>query len=111
MVTDTNRKQAFRWDTLSANAGETETPAEDPAKTDPSDSPIDLFPGAPADAKSTAAYVGAVDVTASSYGNPSPTPRGPALQRHRRQRRHAWETGTFVPNPAGQWWQVRFPPR
>ena len=70
MVTDTNRKQAFRWDTLTANAGATETPSENPAKTDPSDSPIDLFPGPRATAQSTAAYVGAVDVSASSYGNP-----------------------------------------
>jgi arabinofuranan 3-O-arabinosyltransferase len=28
VVTDTNRKQAFRWDTLTANAGYTETPEE-----------------------------------------------------------------------------------
>ena len=31
VVTDTNRKQAFRWDTLTANNGETETPTDDPA--------------------------------------------------------------------------------
>ena len=48
VVTDTNRKQGFRWDTLAANAGYTESPDEDPARTDPSDSPLDLFPAAPA---------------------------------------------------------------
>ena len=69
VVTDTNRKQAFRWDTLTANYGATETPDSDPAKTDLSDSPIDLFSGAPSDARATAAYIGAADVTASSYGN------------------------------------------
>ena len=54
MVTDTNRKQAFRWDTLTANAGYTETPGDNPAKTDLSDSPIELFPGTTITSKSYA---------------------------------------------------------
>ncbi|MGP8060370.1 MAG: alpha-(1-_3)-arabinofuranosyltransferase family protein, partial [Acidimicrobiales bacterium] len=109
VVTDTNRKQAFRWDTLTANYGATETPDSDPAKTDLSDSPIDLFSGAPSDARATAAYIGAADVTASSYGNSiSYTPEDRAYNAIDNNEDTAWRTGTFVANPSGQWWQVRF---
>jgi arabinofuranan 3-O-arabinosyltransferase len=109
VVTDTNRKQAFRWDTLSANAGVTETPGENPAKTDLSDSPVELFPGAPLSTKTTASYVGAVNVTASSYGNSvSFTPEDRAYAAIDNNLDTAWITGTFVPDPAGQWWQAQF---
>jgi hypothetical protein len=109
VLTDTNRKQAFRWDTLSANAGATETPQENPAKTDLSDSPIELFPGAPITSKTTASYVGAVSVTASSYGNSvSYTPEDRAYAAIDDNFDTAWITGTFVPDPAGQWWQSTF---
>ncbi|MGH9092144.1 MAG: alpha-(1-_3)-arabinofuranosyltransferase domain-containing protein, partial [Acidimicrobiales bacterium] len=110
VVTDTNRKQGFRWDTLSASYGATETPAETPAKHTPSDSPIDLFPGAPVDTHSVAAYQGAVDVTASSYGNSiSYTPEDRPYAAVDGNVDTNWETGAFVPDPAGQWWQVRYP--
>jgi arabinofuranan 3-O-arabinosyltransferase len=109
VVTDTNRKQAFRWDTLTANAGFTETPSDDPARTDPSDSPIELFPGAPITTKTTARYVGADNVTASSYGNAvSFTPENRAYSALDRNFDTAWTAGIFVPDPAGQWWQVQF---
>jgi arabinofuranan 3-O-arabinosyltransferase len=109
VVTDTNRKEAFRWDTLVANAGFTETPGDDPAKTDLSDSPIDLFPGAPLSAKTIANYVGAVNVTASSYGNSvSYTPEDRAYSAIDGNFDTAWITGTFIPDPAGQWWQAGF---
>ncbi|MGH9029034.1 MAG: discoidin domain-containing protein, partial [Acidimicrobiales bacterium] len=109
VVTDTNRKEAFRWDTLTANYGETETPNENPAKTDPSDSPIELFPGAPSDSKTTASYFGAVDVSASSYGNSvSYTPEDRPDNAIDGNVDTSWNTGTFVPDPAGQWWQVTF---
>jgi len=108
-VTDTNRKQAFRWDTLTANYGYTEVPSEDPAKTTLSDSPIDLFPAAGTAAHTTASYVGAVDVTASSYGNTvSYTPENRAYSAVDGNLDTAWVTGTFVANPAGQWWQAKF---
>jgi len=111
VLTDTNRKQAFRWDTLTANYGETETPNSNPAKTDLSDSPIDLFPGAPSDARSTAAYIGAVDVTASSYGNSiSYTPEDRAYNAIDGSVDTAWRTGTFVAKPSGEWWQSAFTP-
>ena len=108
MLTDTNRKQAFRWDTLTANAGYTETPGENPAKTDLSDSPVELFPGTGTSTRSYATYVGAVNVTASSYGNSvSYTPEDQAYSAIDGNLDTAWITGTFVPDPAGQWWQVQ----
>ena len=107
VLTDTNRKQAFRWDTLTANSGYTETPDENPAKTDLSDSPVELFPGTAITSKSYATYVGAVNVTASSYGNSvSYTPEDQAYSAIDNNFDTAWITGTFVPDPAGQWWQV-----
>jgi arabinofuranan 3-O-arabinosyltransferase len=109
VLTDTNRKQAFRWDTLTANAGATETPGENPAKTDLSDSPVELFPGTSITSKSFASYVGAVNVSASSYGNSvSYTPEDQAYSAIDNDFDTAWITGTFVPDPAGQWWQARF---
>ena len=109
VVTDTNRKQAFRWDTLTANSGFTETPSDDPAKSDLSDSPIELFPGTTISSKSYASYVGAVNVTASSYGNSvSYTPEDQAYSAIDDNFDTAWITGTFVPDPKGQWWQSQF---
>ena len=58
VLTDTNRKQAFQWASMTANAGFTETPSDDPAKTDPRDSPIDLFPDAGLSSKTVASYAG-----------------------------------------------------
>jgi arabinofuranan 3-O-arabinosyltransferase len=109
VVTDTNRKQAFRWDTLSANAGATESPTENPAKADASDSPIDLFPKAPISSRTVASYVGAVSVTSSSYGNSvSYTPEDRAYSAIDNNFDTSWITGTFVPDPAGEWWQVKY---
>ncbi len=107
VLTDTNRKEAFRWDTLTANTGATETPSENPAKTDPSDSPVELFPGTGIASKTYASYAGAVNVTASSYGNSvSYTPEDQPYSAIDGNLDTAWTTGTFVPDPAGQWWQV-----
>ena len=109
VLTDTNRKQAFRWDTLTANSGYTETPSDNPAKTDLSDSPIELFPGTNITSKSYATYVGAVNVTASSYGNSvSYTPEDQAYSAIDNNFDTAWITGTFVPDPKGEWWQSQF---
>jgi arabinofuranan 3-O-arabinosyltransferase len=109
VVTDTNRKQAFRWDTLTANAGYTETPDENPANTDLSDSPIELFPGTGNTSKTYASYAGAVNVTASSYGNNvSYTPEDQAYSAIDNNFDTAWIAGTFVPNPKGEWWQAQF---
>ncbi len=109
VLTDTNRKQAFRWDTLTANSGYTEAPGDNPAKTDLSDSPVELFPGTTISSKSYASYVGAVNVTASSYGNSiSYTPENQAASAIDDDFDTAWITGTFVPDPRGEWWQSQF---
>jgi hypothetical protein len=109
VLTDTNRKQAFRWDTLTANSGYTEAPSDKPAKSDLSDSPIELFPGTNITSKSYASYVGAVNVTASSYGNSvSYTPENQAYSAIDNDIDTAWITGTFVPDPKGEWWQSQF---
>ena len=109
VLTDTNRKEAFRWDTLTANSGYTEAPGDNPAKSDLSDSPVELFPGTTISSKSYASYVGAVNVTASSYGNSvSYTPEDQAYSAIDNNFDTAWITGTFVPDPKGQWWQSQF---
>jgi hypothetical protein len=109
VLTDTNRKQAFQWASMTANNGFTETPSDNPAATDPRDSPIELFSDAGVSNKTVASYVGAVNVTASSYGNgitynPEYAPSS-AIDGNLDT---AWITGTFVPDPAGQWWQEQF---
>ena len=109
VLTDTNRKQAFQWASMTANTGFTETPSDDPAKTDPKDSPIELFPGAGLSTKTVASYVGAVNITASSYGNGiTYNPEYAASSAIDDDFDSAWITGTFVPDPAGQWWQAQF---
>ena len=76
-------------------------------RRDLSDSPIELFPGTTITSKSYATYVGAVNVTASSYGNSvSYTPEDQAYSAIDNNFDTAWITGTFVPDPEGQWWQV-----
>ena len=48
-------------------------------------------------------------MTASSYGNSvSYTPEDQAYSAIDDNFDTAWITGTFVPDPAGQWWQSRF---
>ena len=109
VVTDSNRKQGFRWNGLSANAGATETARSTGATRTPSDAPIDLFPGNPKGSRTVATYIGAADVTSSSYGNPvSYDPEDRAYSAIDDNLRTAWETGTFVSNVDGQWWQVAF---
>ena len=60
-------------------------------------------------ASRTRRYVGAVNVTASSYGNSvSYTPEDQAYSAIDGNFDTAWIVGTFVPDPKGQWWQVGF---
>jgi arabinofuranan 3-O-arabinosyltransferase len=106
VVTDTNRKQGFLWTSLTENTGYTETAAQGPDTSDPSDNPIDLFPKAPKDAQTTTVLRGVSSVTASSYGSPItylPEDRPAAALDANTQT--AWVDGVFG-NPAGQWWQV-----
>jgi arabinofuranan 3-O-arabinosyltransferase len=114
VLTDTNRKQGFRWNGLSANAGQIQTARNDATTRTPSDSPIDLFatsrhPSPPSGSRTVATYIGAADVTASSYGNPvTYQPEDRAYSAIDGDLRTAWETGTFTPDVDGQWWQVDF---
>jgi hypothetical protein len=106
VVTDTNRKQGFEWNSLNENTGYTETASQPPDTTDPSDYPIDLFPGAPADAQTAAVLQGISSVTASSYGSsitflPEDQP-ATALDGNLQT---SWLDGSFG-DPRGQWWQV-----
>ncbi|MBV8462512.1 MAG: DUF3367 domain-containing protein, partial [Acidimicrobiales bacterium] len=106
VVTDTNRKQGYRWNTVSQNTGYTETAAQGPDTSDPTDAPLDLFPGAPADAQTTAVLGGLRSVTASSYGTsitylPEYRPSA-ALDGNVNS---AWLTDPTV-GQIGQWWQA-----
>lgn len=120
VVTDSNRKQAFRWNGLGGNAGQvqpargaTAAAATTTAQT-PTDSPIDLFttaadPRTPRGSRTVATYVGAADVTASSYGNPvTYVPGERPYSAMDGDLRTAWETGTYQSDVDGQWWQVAF---
>jgi arabinofuranan 3-O-arabinosyltransferase len=105
VVTDTNRKQAREWNTLSENAGATETATQTPDQN-PSNEPLNLFPKAPADAQSTATYSGIASVDASSYGSSiTYLPEDRPYNAIDSNPQTAWEDNSFA-TPAGQWWQV-----
>jgi hypothetical protein len=105
VVTDTNRKQAFRWNTIQQVNGAT-LGAAAAQPDDPNNSPLDIFPGAPADAQSTTTLSGVASVTASSYGNPvSYLPEDRAVMALDANLDTAWEVGPYL-DPRGQWWQV-----
>jgi hypothetical protein len=106
VVTDTNRKQAFEWTSLTANTGYTETAGQGTDTADPRDAPLNLFPKAPPDAQTTTAFSGASSVTASSYGSSFtylPEVRPAAALDGDTQT--AWLDDSFA-SPTGQWWQV-----
>jgi arabinofuranan 3-O-arabinosyltransferase len=106
VVTDTNRKQGYRWNSLNENTGYTETAVQGPDTADPSDAPLDLFPGAPVNARTTAVLNGVSSVTASSYGSSItylPEDRPAAALDGDPQT--AWLTNSFT-GQIGQWWQV-----
>ena len=99
VLTDTNRKQAFQWASMTANTGFTETPSDDPAKTDPRDSPIELFPGG-----ARAADGGVVRGSGQHHRQQLRKrhhlqPRVRRLQRHRRRLRHGLDHGHLRPRP------------
>jgi arabinofuranan 3-O-arabinosyltransferase len=107
VVTDTNRRQAFRWDNLTDVAGAT-LAAGQRYPADPEDEPLDIFPGAPADAQTTTALTGVASVSASAYGNPFQyLPEDRPSQAIDGDPDTAWQVGPFM-DPRGQWWQVRF---
>ncbi len=106
VLTDTNAKQGFRWNTLQANAGYTETAAQKRDTYDPTDAPLNIFPGAPPGTQTTAVLHGIASVSASSYGNSvTYTPEDQPIMAIDGNLNTAWVTGAFG-YPVGQWWQV-----
>ena len=105
VVTDSNRNQAFRWNTISGVAGRT-LGAGERQPIDPNDSPLDIFPAASADGQTTTALSGVASVTASSYGNSvAYLPETRPVEAIDGNLDTSWEIGPFA-NLAGQWWQV-----
>jgi len=108
VVTDSNRKQGFRWTAISSLAGQIETPSQNPAASDTSDSPIELFPSAGLSSKTLASYLGIQSATASSYGSPvGYTPEDRPFNALDGNLVTAWRTGITY-SPIGQWWQVSY---
>ena len=108
VVTDSNRRQAYRWDNLTNVAGQTLAAGQPYPKHDPADQPLDIFPGAGSDAQSTTLLSGVTSTDASSYGNPfAYLPEDRPNEAVDGDVDTAWETDTFG-NPAGQWWQVTY---
>ncbi len=109
VLTDSNRKEAFEWNSLAENTGYTETPSEGTTAFVVNDPGFDLFPGASTSSMTTSVLSGNVrSVTAESYGTaftlrsedrPANAIDGnPAT---------SWETEGTVDEPLiGQWWQV-----
>ncbi|HEY7948798.1 MAG TPA: alpha-(1-_3)-arabinofuranosyltransferase family protein, partial [Acidimicrobiales bacterium] len=105
VLTDSNRKQAFRWNTILGNAGATLT-TQQPQPTDPNNAPLNLFPAAPADAQTTVSLQGVSSISASSYGDVDDyLPEDRPSQALDDSLDTAWETGAFTV-PLHQWWQV-----
>jgi arabinofuranan 3-O-arabinosyltransferase len=71
VLTDSNRLRARRWTTVKDNLGFTTQAgeADKPLVRDLGDARLDVFPGQPASAQTTARSVGVKRVRASSYGN------------------------------------------
>ncbi len=106
VVTDTNRKQGYRWNSLNENTGYTETAAQGPDTSDPTDAPINLFPGVPSDAQTTSRITGVASVTASSYGSSiSYLPENRPSAALDGNTQTAWLDDSFS-QQLGQWWQV-----
>ena len=106
VITDTNRKQGFRWNSIVNNAGYTETASEGPDTLDPLDEPLNNFPKAPADAQTTTVFNGLASVTASTYGSPVEyyVDERPAAAIDGNTNT-AWIVAEV---PTGQWWQATF---
>ena len=108
VVTDTNRKQAFEWNSLSENTGLTETASEGPSPFVVDEPGINLFPDAGVDSKTVSVLPGVQSVSASAYGTAF-TLRSESRpgQRHRRQSAHGVGDRGDVERPAvSQWWQM-----
>ncbi len=108
LVTDSNRKQAFEWNSLSENTGLTETASEGPSPFTVDEPGFNLFPGAPGDAMTTTVLPGVQSVTASAYGTAftlrSEFRPANAIDGNLNT---AWATeGTSQAPAVSQWWQM-----
>lgn len=109
VLTDTNAKQAFQWNSLSANTGYVLSSTQQPNSSTVTDYPIALFPGTSSSAQSVATYVGARSISASSYGNPlNYTPELQPAAAIDGLVTTAWETGAYSPRVRYQWWEADF---
>ncbi|HUO49324.1 MAG TPA: alpha-(1-_3)-arabinofuranosyltransferase family protein [Acidimicrobiales bacterium] len=109
VVTDSNRKRAFEWNTLFENTGYTQTAAEHQSAFEANWPGIDLFPGAPVTSRTTTVLTGDVAaVTASAYGTAnSLRPEFRPANALDGDLSTAWETEGNADGPVeGQWWQV-----
>jgi hypothetical protein len=107
VVTDSNRKQAFEWNSLNDNTGYTETASEKPNAFVQNDPAINLFPGLGPDAQTTTVLKGVASVSASAYGTAT------TLRSEWRPANAidgdlstAWETEGVSGVPNNTWWQV-----
>ncbi|MFN8028574.1 MAG: alpha-(1-_3)-arabinofuranosyltransferase family protein [Acidimicrobiia bacterium] len=106
VVTDTNRKRARRWGSLSLNLGYTERAGETPLLKDENDAPLELFPDQKPDAQTTTETPG-VQVAATHYGQGNVyEPMYRPVYGIDGNVHTAWVVGEFG-KPIGEQWQVR----
>jgi len=106
VLTDSNRKEGFRWESMSANAGYTETSHHHASSNDYNNVPLNIFPHAPRDAQTIAVEEGVKSITASSYGNPITfIPENRPSNAFDGDLNTSWQTGAFS-SVVGQWIQV-----
>jgi hypothetical protein len=107
VVTDSNRKQAFEWNSLNDNTGYTETATEPPSPFVQNDPQLDLFLGTGAAAQTTTVLKGVSSVTASAYGTAftlrSEWRPANALDGNLAT---AWATEGDSGVPVANWWQM-----
>jgi hypothetical protein len=106
VVTDSDRKREFRWNSVARNAGLTET-ANGTEAADPTAEPIDSFLPQTTDSQTVTVFGGIESVTASDYGNDLQfLPEDRAAAALDGDTQTAWQTSAFG-DPVGQWWQVQ----
>ncbi|HXX91011.1 MAG TPA: alpha-(1-_3)-arabinofuranosyltransferase family protein [Acidimicrobiales bacterium] len=108
VVTDSNRKQAFEWNSLLENVGYTQTASEHQSAFESNYPDMAVFPGAPTSAQTTTVLGGDVaSVSASAYGTAyTLRPEFRPANAIDGDLRTAWETEGTAGFPVGQWWQV-----
>ena len=108
VVTDSNRRQSFEWNSLNDNTGYTQTTTEPSSPFVANDPPLDLFVGTGPSTQTTTLLGGVASVTASAYGTATTLRSGwrPANAIDGNLST-AWETEGDSGIPTGNWWQVR----